>query len=109
MPRKAARPLPPRAAAKSFNEAGAVMPRKDGRTESMDRLNWQASMRPGLLCPGKVRQQNRRRKGAQRFNEAGAVMPRKDCVGKVPMAAEAASMRPGLLCPGKGLGVFCRP
>ncbi len=36
-----------------------------------------ASMRPGLLCPGKQPLRRRPRHKPHCFNEAGAVMPRK--------------------------------
>ena len=61
-----------------FNEAGAVMPRK-GVTghDGLSVLLSYASMRPGLLCPGK---------GEDRAVGGDLAL---------------ASMRPGLLCPGK--------
>ena len=61
----------------SFNEAGAVMPRKAREDQPPSGGVVDASMRPGLLCPGKA---GGDQKSAQRV---------------------AASMRPGLLCPGK--------
>ena len=62
----------------SFNEAGAVMPRKVARLG---------------MSGGQPRAS---------FNEAGAVMPRKARAPPPPVRpASQASMRPGLLCPGK--------
>ena len=128
MPRKRRSHLCWALAAPPFNEAGAVMPRKSSR-RAIDGFDaWGPSMRPGLLCPGKVfgncepffhGPQPSMRPGLlcpgkgpgawnawQRclaFNEAGAVMPRKSAS---PMLASIMShrpsMRPGLLCPGKG-------
>ena len=39
---------------RSFNEAGAVMPRKWAGTAAFGTWD-RASMRPGLLCPGSTR------------------------------------------------------
>ena len=107
-----------------FNEAGAVMPRKCAAYVWAARKAQQASMRPGLLCPGRMiraawhichrrfneagavmprkrRHFLQRRPGSRGFNEAGAVMPRK-LLDRPPLgAARGASMRPGLLCPGR--------
>ena len=38
-----------------FNEAGAVMPRKGSRDLVDANIDFTASMRPGLLCPGRAR------------------------------------------------------
>ena len=79
MPRKGARPptLPGRSG--RFNEAGAVMPRKDGAQRRRRVRQVRASMRPGLLCPGKIE------------------------ALRAWLARPPASMRPGLLCPGKAV------
>ena len=53
------------------------MPRKGPAPRSVSSFDASASMRPGLLCPGK---------GPPRLEE---------------IVRPAASMRPGLLCPGK--------
>ena len=37
-----------------FNEAGAVMPRKGRHDKAPARPESWASMRPGLLCPGRA-------------------------------------------------------
>ena len=58
MPRKGWRPQRPPPALGGFNEAGAVMPRKGERGQPAERLGQVASMRPGLLCPGRVRVDN---------------------------------------------------
>ena len=60
-----------------FNEAGAVMPRKSRHQCIMRELDDVASMRPGLLCPGKGRCASASWRIRACFNEAGAVMPRK--------------------------------
>ena len=62
---------------RGFNEAGAFMPRKEPKRIGgtvHDRL---ASMRPGLLCPGRIPGPNACITASKRFNEAGAFMPRK--------------------------------
>ena len=77
------------------------MPRKVARAVAVGTVA-DASMRPGLLCPG-------RRAAAMgsscvmgSFNEAGAVMPRKGAGGGGGLPRRpGASMRPGLLCPGR--------
>ena len=62
----------------SFNEAGAIKPRK-GR-----------KLKPAPTT-------------ARRFNEAGAIKPRKEPTALlISDAQDAASMRPGRLNPGKG-------
>ena len=66
-----------------FNEAGAVMPRKPG-TRRKGHEQDEASMRPGLLCPGRTSIPIALQRST-RFNEAGAVMPRK--VGVVTVTA----------------------
>ena len=51
MPRKTVRPSSPSLLRPRFNEAGAVMPRKrDDHFAPVETVD--ASMRPGLLCPG---------------------------------------------------------
>ena len=54
MPRKAGScGLDSRGSNRGFNEAGAVMPRKGALVEILRKIT-KASMRPGLLCPGKA-------------------------------------------------------
>ena len=104
------------------------MPRKRLRADMEPVVELPASMRPGLLCPGKgsptgtacspsrcfneagaVMPRKRPATSASGadswagFNEAGAVMPRKSyLVQRADGKYAQASMRPGLLCPGKG-------
>ena len=109
-----------------FNEAGAVMPRKVASSSRSVGLSASASMRPGLLCPGREDARavvvragaasmrpgllcpgRHHRPGAPQsagagFNEAGAVMPRKARrAWRTGTGQGRASMRPGLLCPGR--------
>ena len=86
-----------------FNEAGAVMPRKRPIFRLVSKRFFSASMRPGLLCPGKGGGCWAIASARPSFNEAGAVMPRKRGRGRrAGREGPHASMRPGLLCPGKG-------
>ena len=55
MPRKSPLPGFEGAKANGFNEAGAVMPRKSLRQGGQRTPGASASMRPGLLCPGKAK------------------------------------------------------
>ena len=82
MPRKGRHRCWPSPASPRFNEAGAVMPRKERVDVAGLRIVHQASMRPGLLCPGKPAPRCRDTSGLVRFNEAGAVMPRKGGAGQ---------------------------
>ena len=108
------------------------MPRKASYTDAVTAALL-ASMRPGLLCPGKQHRTHCAAALARRFNEAGAVMPRKGppmrwSFFRAPCFNEAgavmprkavqrfqqgrrigASMRPGLLCPGKFVTLTVAP
>ena len=101
MPRKESASFRCSSGRAGFNEAGAVMPRKGADLRNFERRRVLASMRPGLLCPGKRAAANARRGYCFGFNEAGAVMPRKGRRNRNRGADRRASMRPGLLCPGK--------
>ncbi len=128
MPRKAARIRVRARNPACFNEAGAFMPRKAAEIVAADGLRivgasmrpgllcpgrlgeWlavadgdaTASMRPGLLCPGRDAEMQKRLGLSDSFNEAGAFMPRKVASNHNGLAAiGVASMRPGLLCPGR--------
>ena len=88
-----------------FNEAGAFMPRKAASAVSRSRRRICASMRPGLLCPG------RRAAICRGTSDEGdaSMRPGLLCPGRlavVPVCAgdSLASMRPGLLCPGSWIG-----
>ena len=101
MPRKAPKPDTRTHLGVGFNEAGAVMPRKGrGAARSAPPFR-RASMRPGLLCPGK-----QALAGALALPDGASMRPGLLCPGKDEAAggeaaARPASMRPGLLCPGK--------
>ena len=75
--------------ASSFNEAGAVMPRKGAAPGEVIGVGQRASMRPGLLCPGKVWKVLTRVRRSECFNEAGAVMPRK---GSAPVGSRPSCL-----------------
>ena len=61
----------------SFNEAGAIMPRSGDRKKEEVIQLLDASMRPGQSCPGVVPLTLRfRPEPRPGFNEAGAIMPR---------------------------------
>ena len=86
----------------SFNEAGAVMPRKAWRSTCSHTRRRERFNEAGAVMPRK--EVALAAAGAARlgFNEAGAVMPRKVRAPRRRRAvARTASMRPGLLCPGK--------
>ena len=53
------------------------MPRKASASRPTACSRITASMRPGLLCPGKLAGAHPQHREQARFNEAGAVMPRK--------------------------------
>ena len=102
MPRKAAPtryPPPPRA---GFNEAGAVMPRKVRRNFARAPVPGLASMRPGLLCPGRAADAI-----AAAWRTWASMRPGLLCPGRADQlvlfgrSQRRASMRPGLLCPGR--------
>ena len=76
MPRKVRGGGKPPGGRKSFNEAGAFMPRK-GCQRGTGGTGRGASMRPGLLCPGRRSATPRQCFTMSGFNEAGAFMPRK--------------------------------
>ena len=84
-----------------FNEAGAVMPRKD---TYLPRAEWAPPRfnEAGAVMPRKGRFQRDNGSANLGFNEAGAVMPRKGRGRPINRGPQSrASMRPGLLCPGK--------
>ena len=86
---------------RGFNEAGAVMPRKDAACAYQPRLDG-ASMRPGLLCPGKARETDRLGISAKVASmRPGLLCPGKPAGEPGDWQPVSASMRPGLLCPGK--------
>src|SRR5918996_393784 len=71
---EAAAPMP---RSRSFNEAAAPMPRKEAVQELAGKLEALASMRPRLLCRGKLDDVAGRGGEPGCFNEAAAPMPRK--------------------------------
>ena len=81
MPRKAGVSPSQRRRGAGFNEAGAFMPRKARFLARNNRPRRAASMRPGLLCPGRPPALPPRRRWRLGFNEAGAFMPRKAHTG----------------------------
>ena len=69
---------------------GLLCPGKGTMWSRLQALRPAASMRPGLLCPGKVEQATKPPPDRPSFNEAGAVMPRKRPALKATLAKEAA-------------------
>ncbi len=85
-----------------FNEARAVEPGKTAVAEQDVVAARRASMRPGLLGPGRPACRGRSTSRRCSFNEALAVGPGKTPKVRRPAAgALQASMRPGLLGPGR--------
>ncbi|SDE09388.1 hypothetical protein SAMN05421720_103159 [Rhodospira trueperi] len=65
-----------------FNEAGALLPRKETGGGPVDLETEYASMRPGHYCPGRPSDgwSSAEWPTGWRFNEAGALLPRKAAI-----------------------------
>ena len=80
------------------------MPRKARRRPAGGDTRAQASMRPGLLCPGKRSPLAHRGPAQPGFNEAGAVMPRKGDVTEGYAADWTGFNEAGAVMPRKDCG-----
>ena len=102
MPRKSRfAPSPSGWAAASFNEAGAVMPRKSQHHRFHRPRRPRASMRPGLLCPGRAIGIKTNGQSESASMRPGLLCPGRDLDLIGGVVHGRASMRPGLLCPGR--------
>ena len=75
-----------------------------GRAAHFERLLDQrmlASMRPGLLCPGRGPPPAPQRRGRGASMRPGLLCPGRGPLRAMPGGRKTASMRPGLLCPGR--------